>query len=178
MLEPHESGFVLAEGFMVHLSQLRQESRGRIRLSGNDPAKPPLIEFNFLATESDRQEFRDGLRRLRDIVEQPALAELRGGLAGPLTAQQSDTDLDEIVASRAETEFHPSCTCRMGNDEMAVVDGSLRVRGLEGLRVIDASVMPSVTSANLNAPTIMIAEKAADMILDREPLAPARLPAN
>ena len=173
MLKPGADGVVLAEGFMVHLSQLRQESRGRIRLRSADPSAAPLIQFDFLASESDRQEFRDGLRLLDDIVGQKSLATLRGGLAGPLSGRESDAELDQLVAALAETEFHPSCTCRMGLDDLAVVDAELRVRGLEGLRIVDASIMPSVTSANLNAPTIMIAEKAADLILGTEPLSPA-----
>lgn len=175
MLEPGARGIALAEGFMVHLSQLRQESRGRIRLRSRNPMDAPLIEFNFLATESDRQEFRDGLRLTRAIVEQPALADLNGGAVGPYADARTDDDLDALVAAKAETEFHPSCTCRMGGDKDAVVDEELRVRGLDGLRIVDASVMPTVVSANLNAPTIMIAEKAADLILGNPTLPAADL---
>ena len=175
MLEPGAKGIVLAEGFMVHLSQLRQESRGRIRLRSRDPSDAPLIEFDFLATENDRQEFRDGLRLTRAILEQPALADLNGGAVGAYAEARTNDDFDALVAAQAETEFHPSCTCRMGNDASAVVDEELRLRGIDGLRIVDASVMPSVISANLNAPTIMMAEKAADLILGRPALPPADL---
>lgn len=162
----------LARGFMLHLSQLRQQSRGRIRLASGDPREKALIAFNFLATEPDRQEFRDGLALVRDIVSGQALKSLQVTHILPGPGIRSDADVDAFIQRHAETEYHPGCTCRMGNDDMAVVDPWLRVRGIEGLRVVDASVMPSVTGANLNAPTIMIAEKAADMIAGRPTLKP------
>ncbi|WP_119461124.1 choline dehydrogenase [Rhodospirillaceae bacterium SYSU D60014] len=172
MFHYSDTDITLAEGFTVHLSQLRQESRGRIVLRSDNPLDKAGIQFNFLATEQDRREFREGIRLTRDIVSQPGLASLSGGETAPGADIQSDDALDAFVRAKAETEFHPSCTCRMGRDDMAVVDEELRVRGLEGLRVVDASVMPTVVSANLNGPTIMIAEKAADLILGRPALAP------
>jgi choline dehydrogenase len=174
--ETPKGGLALAEGFVMHLSQMRQESRGRIQLASADPTTAPHIRFGFLATASDRREFRDGLRRTRHILEQPALRELAGDELFPGRRTDSDDDIDRFMAANLKTEFHPSCTCRMGNDPLSVVDGDLRVHGVEGLRVVDASVMRNVVSSNLNGPTIMIAEKAADMILGRSPLPPAALP--
>lgn len=166
----------LAEGFMLHCSQLRQESRGRITLASADPRQKARIQFNFLSTEKDRQEMREGIRVARDIVHQQAMADILGEEVAPGANLRSDAELDTWVRETAETEFHPSCSCKMGNDDQAVVDSDLRVRGLQGLRVVDASIMPTIISANLNGPTIMIAEKAADKILGRPPLAPAALP--
>jgi choline dehydrogenase len=173
VIQYHGSAISLAEGFMVHLSQLRQESRGRIVLRSGNPLDKARIQFRFLATKQDRREFREGIRIIRDIVHQRAFRDLLGGELSPGPEVDSDDGLDAFVRANAETEFHPSCTCRMGHDDMAVVDGELRVRGLEGLRVVDASVMPTVLSANLNGPTIMIAEKAADLILGRSGLPPS-----
>ena len=168
-------GLVLAEGYSVHISQLRPESRGEVRMRSSDPFAPPAISFRLLSCEGERREFRDGIRRLREIVRGGELGRLTASELSPGEARDSDDELDRFVRENAETEYHPSCTCRMGQDEMAVVDPALRVRGLSALRVVDASVMPSVVSANLNGPTVMIAEKAADMILGNEPLPPADL---
>ena len=170
------SKVTLGEGFMVHCSQLRQESRGRITLASADPRDKARIQFNFLATENDRREMREGIRITRDIVGQNAMASILGEAILPRAELKSDAELDAFVRETAETEFHPSCSCRMGTDDLAVVDSDLRVHGIERLRVVDASVMPRVVSANLNGPTIMIAEKAADKILGLPPLAPAVLP--
>jgi len=166
---------VLADGFMLHCSQLRQESRGQLKLASSDPRDPIRIAFEFLSTDEDRREFREGIRLARDIIRQPGFSGLSARALSPDPSQVSDDQLDAFVRSQAETEFHPSCTCRMGTDPMAVTDASLRVHGLEGIRVVDASVMPDVLSANLNGPTIMIAEKASDMILGRAPLAHAQV---
>jgi choline dehydrogenase len=176
MINQTDSGLDLAEGFMLHLSQLRQKSRGRIGLQSADPRQSPAIQFNFLTIENDRREFRDGIRMSRDIVRQRPLRRIIGEEIDPSPDIVSDLDLDAFVRSRAETEFHPSCTCRMGTDDQAVVDPKLRVHGIESLRVVDASVMPAVVSSNLNGPTIMIAEKAADLILGTSPLPPLHLP--
>ena len=119
---------------------------------------------------------RDGLRLSREMLDQPAMAPYRGRELSPGEAVQSDAEIDAFVRTRAGTSHHPCSTCRMGTDEQAVVDTELRVHGLEGLRVVDASVMPRVVSANLNCPTLMIAEKASDLIAGRAPLAAEHLP--
>lgn len=176
LLDQEGSAMTLSEGFMLHCSQLRPESRGRITLESADPRQKARLQFNFLSTENDRREMREGIRITRDIVRRKAMASVLGEELSPHPRMITDDELDAFVRQTAETEFHPSCTCRMGTDELAVVDGELKVRGLDGLRVVDASVMPDVVSANLNGPTIMIAEKVSDMILGLPPLPPAALP--
>jgi choline dehydrogenase len=170
-----DGGFSLADGLAIHIAQLRQQSRGRIRLRSTDPKAAPLINFDFFATPRDRAEFRGALRVTREIADQPSMRAIGALELLPGGAITSDDDVDDFIATYTNTEFHPSCTCRMGGDDDSVVDAELKVRGVEGLRVVDASVMPAVPSCNLNAPTIMIAEKAADMIAGWPPLAPARL---
>ncbi len=165
-----------AHAFQVHLSQMRPSSRGHIKLRSADPREHPKILFNYCQTENDRQEFRDGLRLTREIVNQPAMDPYRGRELAPGERVQSDDEIDAYVRAQGETEYHPSCSCKMGSDDMAVVDGDLKVHGLEGLRVVDASIMPHVVAANLNATVIMIAEKAADTIRGREPLPPSDAP--
>jgi choline dehydrogenase len=164
----------LKHGFQLHVSQLRQESRGRLLLKSADPATPPLIQFDFLATDNDRREMVEGVKIARHIVDQPAFAPFRGEALYPEKGVVSDSAILDYVRQTAETEFHPSCTCRMGHDAMAVTGPDLKVHGVENLRVVDASVMPNVISANLNATVMMIAEKAADMIRGRPALAPSR----
>ncbi|MER5173806.1 choline dehydrogenase [Thioclava kandeliae] len=166
--------FRLEQGFQLHVSQLRQESRGRIALDASNPRGAPHIEFNFLSTEHDRQELVDGVLAARELINTPLFREFLGEELIPGPKLRNRAEILEFVRSTGETEFHPSCTCRMGRDEMAVVDDTLRVHGLEGLRVIDASVMPNVISSNLNATVIMIAEKAADNIRGRAALPPER----
>jgi choline dehydrogenase len=123
-----------------------------------------------MSTAQDWQEFRDGIRLTREIMQQPALDAFRGREISPGIDLQTDEQLDTFIREHAETAFHPSCSCKMGTDEMAVVDTEGRVHGIQGLRVIDASIMPIITTGNLNAPTIMIAEKMADKIRGRKPL--------
>ena len=132
----------------------------------------PKIQFNYLSTPEDRQDFRDMIRLTREIFAQKAFSEFRGGELAPGDHVQTDEQLDEFSRRTAETTYHPSCTCKMGspNDPMAVVDRNTKVIGLEGLRVIDASIMPNVVSGNLNGPTIMLAEKAADIVRGRTAL--------
>jgi len=165
-------------GFQAHVGPMRPTSRGSITLASADPREPPRILFNYLATEGDRREFRDGVRLTREIFAQKAFDPFRGAELSPGPAVSSDAALDAHLRRKAESAYHPSCTCTMGADDdpLAVVDGDLRVRGTEGLRVVDASVMPAVVSGNLNAPTIMIAEKAADLILGRPALPPTEVP--
>jgi len=162
-------------GYQCHISQMRPQSRGRIRLRSKDPRQHPSMVFNHLSCENDRQEFRDGVRITRELLAQPALAPYRGVELAPGPDCVSDKDVDAWVRASGATAHHPSSTCRMGVGDDAVVDGELRVQGVEGLRVVDASVMPDIVSANLNVPTLMIAEKAADFIRGKK-LAPENLP--
>jgi len=164
------SNAVKEHGFQAHVGSMRSPSRGRIRLRSKDPRQHPSILFNYMAHEQDWQEFRDGIRITREIMAQPALDPFRGKELSPGAALQSDAELDQFIREHAETAFHPSCSCKMGSDAMAVVDGQGRVHGLAGLRVVDASIMPLITTGNLNAPTIMLAEKIADQIRGRAPL--------
>ncbi|HLD65455.1 MAG TPA: choline dehydrogenase [Pseudomonas sp.] len=156
--------------FQAHVGSMRSPSRGRIQIRSRDPRQDPSILFNYMATEQDWQEFRDGIRITREIMAQPALDPYRGKELSPGVGVQSDAELDAFVRQHAETAYHPSCSCKMGSDPLAVVDGQGRVHGLQGLRVVDASIMPLIITGNLNAPTIMIAEKIADKIRGRAPL--------
>ena len=154
------------DGFSLHLCQLRPDSRGRIAAGSADPLADPLIYGNYLAAPEDRRVMRECVKIGRDVASQAALDPYRADELYPGASVRSDADIDAWVRASAETIYHPVGTCRMGaeGDALAVVDGQLRVRGLEGLRVVDASVMPTLVGSNTNAPTIMIAEKAADMI--------------
>jgi choline dehydrogenase-like flavoprotein len=151
--------------FSASVCQLRPESRGSLRIRSADPMAPPEIRINYLATETDRTANVEGLKILRKILAAPALKPFVVEEAEPGTKVSSDADLLGFCRQRGSTVYHPTSTCRMGNDPLAVVDQRLRLRGIEGLRVVDASVMPDLVSGNTNAPVIMIAEKAADMIL-------------
>lgn len=164
------SNAVSEHGFQAHVGSMRSPSRGRINLTSRDPRKHPSILFNYMSCEQDWQEFRDGIRLTREIMNQPALDPYRGREISPGLDQQSDADLDAFIREHAETAFHPSCSCKMGEDDMAVVDGEGRVHGMEGLRVIDASIMPLIITGNLNATTIMMAEKLADKVRGRPAL--------
>ncbi|RMK25283.1 choline dehydrogenase [Pseudomonas aeruginosa] len=161
---------VQEHGFQAHMGSMRSPSRGRIHLKSRDPRQHPSILFNYMSQEQDWQEFRDGIRLTREIMNQPALDPYRGRELSPGVNVQSDAELDEFIRNHAETAFHPSCSCKMGSDDMAVVDGQGRVHGMEGLRVVDASIMPLIITGNLNATTIMMAEKIADRIRGRQPL--------
>jgi choline dehydrogenase len=160
---------VQEHGFQAHVGSMRSPSRGRVNVTSKNPRDYPSILFNYMASEQDWQEFRDGIRLTREIMQQPALDQYRGREISPGIDVQSDEQLDQFIREHAETAYHPSCSCKMGTDEMAVVDGQGRVHGLQGLRVVDASIMPIITTGNLNAPTIMIAEKIADRIRGRKP---------
>jgi len=151
-------------GFTLSVSQLQVESRGSVRIRSADPAEPPAIRYNYLATENDRRVMVDGLRFIRRIAAARPLADyiVREEFPGPKA--QTDEELLAFCRDSGDTVFHPTSTCRMGTDERSVVDSQLRVRGVERLRVVDASVMPSVVSGNTNAAVIAIAEKAADLI--------------
>ena len=152
-------------GITVIAHQLRPESKGSIHIKSADAGKPPAINFNFLAERIDREVLISAMRITRSIFAAPALAWLEPEEFAPGPAAQSDDELLDFVSRTAETTYHPIGTCRMGSDPMAVVDDQLRVRGITGLRVADASIMPTLTSGNTNAPSIMIGEKAADLVL-------------
>ncbi|GAB4178438.1 MAG: choline dehydrogenase [Thalassobaculales bacterium] len=152
------------DGLMANASQMRPESRGWLRLASPDPRSPPLIQPNYLAAEGDRQVMRAAVRLLRHIFAQAPFDPWRGAEIAPGPAVQSDDEIDAFVRETAGTMFHPVGTCRMGVDDRAVVDQRLAVRGVGGLMVADASVMPLITSANTQAPTVMIAERAATLL--------------
>lgn len=160
------------DGYMVHACQLRPESRGTVGLRSNDPFDAPMIDPNYLAADEDMQVMRESLKIMREVIGQNALAPYTGDELSPGEAVKTDADIDDFIRRNAETIYHPVGTVRMGADSAAPLDEQLRVRGVAGLRVVDASVMPALVGGNTNAPTIMIAEKAADMILGRAPLVP------
>ena len=145
---------------------LRPESRGFVRIKSADPADAPAIHPNYLGAQRDRDTMVAGMKALRKIVQSPAMAQHIAEEVEPGPACASDEDILDYVRRRGSTVYHPVSTCRMGQDDKAVVDERLRVRGFAGLRVIDASIMPAVVSGNTNAATIMIAEKGADMVLE------------
>lgn len=158
------------DGFTIHACQLRPESRGTVKLASTNPFEAPLIDPRYLAEENDRRTMRDSVRIIRDIVGQDALNFLRGPEMRPGAEVRTDAEIDTWIRRNAETIYHPVGTVRMGADEKAPVDEQLRVRGVKGLRVIDASVMPTLIGGNTNAPTIMIAEKLSDVIRGKPPL--------
>ncbi len=172
----YEGALQKAHAFQAHLDTCRPTSRGWLSFTSDDIAVAPRIDPNYLDTEEDRRDFREGIRKTREIIAQAAYDPYRGRELAPGKEATSDADLDAFCAARGETAYHLSCTCRMGEDAMAVTDGAGRVHGLEGLRVVDASIMPSMTSGNLNAPTIMLAEKLAGTIAGHEALAPLTVP--
>lgn len=169
---------VQGHGFQVHVGPNKPESRGRVWIKSADPHAKPGIKFNYISTEQDKQDWRDCIRLTREIINQPALDPYRGEEIQPGKAVQSDEEIDAWVRANVESAYHPSCSCKMGaeDDPMAVVDPACRVRGIEALRVVDSSIFPTITNGNLNAPTIMVAEKAADLILGRAPLPKAEVP--
>jgi choline dehydrogenase len=171
-------GLATEHGFQAHVGPLRSKSRGWVRLKSPDPRAYPKIQFNYMSHADDWTEMRACVRLTREIFAQEAFAPYRGREIAPGAEIVSDEAIDAFVRRHIESAYHPSCTCKMGakDDAMAVVDPETRVYGIEALRVVDSSIMPSVTSGNLNAPTIMIGEKAGDLILDRPPLAASNAP--
>ncbi|MFW7378424.1 MAG: choline dehydrogenase [Oligoflexus sp.] len=159
-------------GFQLHVGPMNSDVRGRIKVKSSDPTAAPSILFNYLSTEQERREWVEAIQCSRKIVEQPAFDEFRGAELAPGKEFQTDEEILDFVAKEGESAYHPSCTCKMGYDDMAVVDADLKVHGIENLRVVDASVMPSITNGNIYAPVMMIAEKAADKILGNTPLHP------
>jgi choline dehydrogenase len=161
-------------GYQVHIGPMYSDARGSVKIVSTDPRTHPALRFNYLSTDEDRREWVEAIRSARTILEQRAFDEFDAGELSPGPAVRSDEEILDWVARDAETALHPSCTCRMGVDEQSVVDPrTMRVHGVEGLRVVDASVLPYVTNANIYAPVMMIAEKAADLILGNGPLPPA-----
>jgi 4-pyridoxate dehydrogenase len=160
-----------ADGFSLRAVMLRPESRGEITLSSADPRATVRIRQNFLSTDNDKRTIRDGLKLVRRMAQTPPLKDFVARELAPGPSVASDAELDAYIAATAATAHHPLGTCKMGSDgdAMAVVDPTLRVRGITGLRVVDASVMPDLVGGNINAPVIMIAERAADMIRGRAP---------
>ena len=170
------SNAVKEHGFQAHVGSMRSPSRGRVQVTSKNPFDHPSILFNYMSTEQDWQELRDAIRITREIMQQPALDPYRGEEISPGKDVSSDAELDEFVRNHAETAYHPSCSCKMGEDDMAVVDGQGRVHGLQSLRVVDASIMPLIITGNLNATTIMMAEKIADQIRGRPALPRSHAP--
>ena len=162
------------QAFSVNVDHARPRAKGHIELNRDDPLGSPKLHFNYLTDPDDLREMIDGVARARELVAQPAFDEFRGDETSPGADDRSDSDLEAMLRAQVETAFHPSCTCRMGLDELAVVDGQFRVHGVDKLRVVDASVLPEITSANLNAPTMMIAARAADFIRKAPQMAPMR----
>jgi choline dehydrogenase len=161
-------------GYQVHVGPMYSDAAGSVKIKSADPRVYPRLCFNYLSTEQDRREWVEAIRCARHILGQPAFADYDGGELSPGPRVRSEAEILDWVARDAETALHPSCTCKMGLDRMAVVHpDSLKVHGLEGLRVVDASVMPSIPNGNIYAPVMMIAEKAADLILGNTPLPPS-----
>jgi len=153
------------------------DARGTLTLRSPDPRDHPLLRFNYLSTDQDRREWVEAIRVTRTILGQAALTDFDGGETSPGPAVETDEQILDWVARDAETALHPSCTARMGVDDASVIDPlTMRVHEVDGLRVVDASAMPYVTNANIYAPVVMLAEKAADLITGNTPLAPESLP--
>lgn len=161
------------DGFQLHVGHNKPLSRGHVRVRSSDPRQAPEIQFNYLQHAADREGFRACVRLSREIVGQPAMDAFRGEEIQPGLAVQSDEQIDAFVRGAVESAYHPSCSCKMGTDALAVVDPQTRVHGIIGLRVVDSSVFPVIPNGNLNAPTIMLAERAADLIRGIAPLAPS-----
>jgi len=163
-------------GFQVHVGHNKPKSRGSVKVLSNDPKAHPQIRFNYLEHEEDREGFRACVRLTREIIHQSAFDQYRGEEIQPGIAVQSDEEIDSFVREFAESAYHPSCSCKMGTDELAVVDPQTRVHGIEGLRVVDSSIFPTIPNGNLNAPTMMVAERAADIIRGRDVLSASDAP--
>jgi choline dehydrogenase len=163
----------LEHGYQVHVGPMYSNSRGSVKIRSRDPREKPALRFNYLSTPEDRTEWVETVRAARKILDQPAFAAFSGGEISPGSAVETDEEILDWVARDAETALHPSCTCRMGTDDSSVLDpASMRVHGVDGLRVVDAASMRYITNGNIYAPVMMLAEKAADLILGNEPLAP------
>ena len=163
--------------YQLHVGPMFSDSRGSVKITSLDPRVKPALRFNYLSTENDRREWIDAVRTARKLLSQPAFDPYNSGEISPGPAVKTDDEILQWVARDSETALHPSCTAKMGTDDMAVVDPlTMRVRGLDGLRVVDASVMPKITNGNIYGPVMMIAEKAADLILGNIALSPSDAP--
>jgi len=162
-------------GFQVHVGHNKPRSRGWARAQSNNVRQKPRIRFNYLQQEEDRQGFRDSVRLTREIMAQPVMAEYCGSEIAPGEKIQTDREIDLFIRQNVESAYHPSCSCRMGEDDLAVVDSRTCVHGILGLRVVDSSIFPTIPNGNINAPTIMVAERAADIIKGVDLLAPANV---
>lgn len=168
---------VEGHGYQVHIGPMYADTRGHVRIRSRDPRQHPSILFNYLSTPTDRKEWVEAVRVARDILNQPAFAPYNDGEISPGPSVETDEEILAWVRKDAETALHPSCTAKMGVDELSVVDpATMKVHGTEGLRVVDASVFPFVTNGNIYAPVMMVAEKAADLIAGNTPLPPADVP--
>jgi len=173
---PPPGGETIDHGYQVHIGPMYSDSRGSVKITSRDPLVKPALRFNYLSTAQDRREWVEAIRVTRRILGAPAFDAFSNGEISPGAAVQTDEQILKWVAKDAETALHPSCTCRMGTDEMSVVDPlTMKVHGVEGLRVCDASAMPYVTNGNIYAPVMMMAEKAADLIMGNTPLPPERV---
>jgi choline dehydrogenase len=169
-IQPGTVSDVGSHSYQVHIDLMRPRSTGHVKLRSGEPNAPPSLLFNYLQDPQDREDLRTSVRLTREILAQPALAPFRGAELSPGPNAQSDSEIDAFVRQGVETCYHPVGTCRMGIGADCVVDEQCRVYGIDGLRVVDASIMPAIVSGNTNAPTIMIAEKASDLIRGKQPL--------
>jgi choline dehydrogenase len=161
------------EGYQVHVGPMYSDARGSVKITSRNPRVHPALRFNYLSTDQDRREWIEAIRVTRSILGQPAMAEYDGGEISPGPSVETDEEILDWVRRDAETALHPSCTAKMGTGADSVVDPlTMNVHGLEGLSVVDASAMPYVTNGNIYAPVMMLAEKAADLILGNTPLEP------
>ncbi len=170
--EMQHGSVTLENGFQYFFSLMRPTSQGQVWLRDADPLSPPRFVFNYLRTEDDRRQAIDAVKAIRNVVSQKAWDAYRGEEVTPGPAVQTDDEILAFLRDQAGTNYHPCCSCRMGNDNLSVVDAKAKVHGLENLRVVDASIMPDIPSGNLNAPVIMMAEKLSDDILGKTPLKP------
>jgi choline dehydrogenase len=159
-------------GFQLHVGPMNTDVRGHVKIKSSDPYDAPSILFNYLSTEQEKEDWVAAIRKTRELIETSAMEKYRGKELSPGKSVQTNKEILDWVKMEGESAYHPSCTCKMGHDGMAVVDDKLRVHGVENLRVVDASVMPYITNGNIYAPVMMIAEKAADLILGHPTLSP------
>jgi choline dehydrogenase len=163
-------------GYQVHVGPMYSDARGSVKIRSADPRVHPALRFNYLSTEQDRREWVEAIRVARRILSRPAFDPYNGGETSPGPTVETDEEILDWVGRDGETALHPSCTCRMGTDELSVVDpATMRVHGVDGLRIVDASVFPAVPNGNIYAPVMMVAEKAADLIAGNTPLEPSNV---